>query len=372
MRVTKIALRKIELPLKKPFSTHQGSLERRTLIIVEASDEDGRTGYGEVTAFSTPFYTYETVSTAWYVLEEIIIPVVLQKRVRHPEELFAIYDNFQGHPMAKAGLEGALWDLYGKQQGLSLSKLLGGTTTHVAAGAVLSLSDKIEEDIQYLKRDGYQRYKLKVRKGEEKEGIEAVQSVAPNLPIMIDANGQYSEKDRLHLLSMDDYGLTMIEQPFKAGDFYLHQKLQKEMRTPVCLDESVMSYHDAVQAVELESCRIINIKISRVGGMTEAKKIHDYCLERNVPVWCGGMVESGISKAHNLALASLPGFTIPGDLSSSTRYFEKDVVVPDIILEQGQIRVPDGPGIGVEVDDSYLEHVTERYRVFSVKGIQNL
>lgn len=365
MSIQKITLRKVQLPLKSPFITHQAKLETRPLIIVEALDEEGRVGYGEVTAFPTPFYTYETIETAWYVLEELIVPRVLKNDLEHPEDFVHLTNDIQGHPMAKAGLEGALWDLYAKQRNQSLSTLLGGERTSVPAGAVISLTNHWESDITTLKKDGYQRYKLKVKKGSEAAAISAVQDLDPSLPVMIDANGQYDKKDMEHLIALDSYGLMMIEQPFEAGDFYLHQRLQQEMETPLCLDESIKSVHDAIQAVQLQSCRIINVKISRVGGLSAAKTIHDYCMKHNIPVWCGGMVESGISKAHNLALASLPNFTIPGDLSSSTRYFEKDLITPGIHMNGGEIDVPGGPGIGVDVDKEYLEEVTQQVRVFS-------
>ncbi|CDQ21383.1 o-succinylbenzoate synthase [Halobacillus karajensis] len=364
MEIDSIHLRKIELPLKVPFVTHQATLEKRPLIIVEVKDTGGRTGYGEVTAFPHPFYTYETIATAWHVLEEQLIPIVLRNEIDHPVEFPKLNKSIQGHPMAKAGLEGALWDLYGKQQQKSLSELLGGVRKSVAAGAVLSLTDSLEEDVGLLKKEGFQRFKLKVVKGNEIEAIQAVKTIDPYLPIMIDANGQYTESDMGHLHTLDKLGLTMIEQPFQAGDFYLHRRLQRAISTPVCLDESVMSVHDAQQALELESCQIINIKISRVGGMTAAQMIHDYCQERGVPVWCGGMVESGISKAHNLAVASLPNFSIPGDLSGSGRYFHKDIIHPEIVMNRGEIAVPQEPGIGVEVDDDYLEEVTQKSRTF--------
>ncbi|ARI76730.1 o-succinylbenzoate synthase [Halobacillus mangrovi] len=358
MDIKKIVLRHIKLPLTVPFRTHQGTITDRSLIIVEAHDAEGWCGYGEVTAFSEPFYTYETTSTAWEILINFIIPQTPFGELEHPSDLSKNFQSVKGHPMAKAGLEGAIWDLFSKKQNVSLRELIGGTSETVRAGAVLSLSDSLEEDVKGLKDSGYQRYKLKVNLGQEEELIKKVQKVDADLPIMIDANGMYSKDDIPHLIELDQYGLMMIEQPFQAGDFYLHRKLQKQLKTPICLDESVMSFHDAKQALELESCKVINVKISRVGGLSEAIKIHDYCLEKGIPVWCGGMVESGISKAHNLALASLPNFTIPGDLSSSSRYFEKDIIKPEIEVVNGMIKVPDQPGIGVEVDEGYLKEVT--------------
>ncbi|WP_027956477.1 o-succinylbenzoate synthase [Halobacillus kuroshimensis] len=360
MNIERIILKKIELKMKHPFRTKRGSLTSRPLIIVEAHDRSGLTGYGEVTAFPEPFYTYETTDTAWHILKDFLIPLFADNPLSHPEQFQEIAASVHGHPMAKAGLEGAVWDLYAKQKETSLSSLIGGTRKMVQAGAVLSLSDHLEEDITDLQMEGFERYKLKIIKGKEQEMIESVRAASPDLPIMIDGNGQYDETDMENLTALDRYGLLMIEQPFRSGDFHLHQQLQKRMQTSICLDESVTSYQDAVQAVGLGSCRIINVKISRVGGLAAAKKIHDFCAASGVPVWCGGMVESGISKAHNLALASLPNFTIPGDLSGSTRYFEADIVKPPLKVQKGALPVPQGHGIGIEVDEEKLAEVTQQ------------
>ncbi len=367
MNIDYLSLRLVELPLRSPFRTHQGLIKKRTLIIVEVGDQSGRKGYGEVTAFAEPFYTSETTQTAWHIISDCIVPTIDFQKVMHPFDFPEQVTGIQGHPMAKAGVEGAIWDLYGKQTGQSLSQMIGGSRKRVKAGAVISLSDSTAEGIEALEKKGYERYKLKVDKGKEREVIEQVKRVSPDLPLMIDANGAYTEKDMDHIQTLDKYGLIMIEQPFQAGDFYLHQQLQQHLKTPVCLDESVMNFHDAKQAIQLVSCQVINIKISRVGGLSAAIKIHDYCAQENVPVWCGGMIESGISKAHNLALASLPNFSIPGDLSGSDRYFEKDLVTPGIQMENGEIEVPSHHGIGIEVDESYLERVTKKSKRFRLK-----
>ncbi|MBA2175797.1 o-succinylbenzoate synthase [Halobacillus locisalis] len=366
MEIDHFSFKQVELPLKAPFRTHQGTVTTRKLIIVEVVDRHGMKGYGEVTAFETPFYTYETLSTAWHVIKDVLLPALDWSSIEHPSTFAGKTSFVQGHPMAKAGIEGALWDLYSKRLGKSLSEVIGGGRQRVKAGAVLSLSDSLEEDLSRLKREGYERFKLKVEKGKELAAVQSVQQIDDSLPIMIDANGQYSKNDMDHLVSMDPLGLTMIEQPFQPGDFYLHQQLQQQISTPICLDESIMNVHDAVQAVQFNSCHVINIKISRVGGLTAAKSIHDYCLHHQIPVWCGGMVESGISKAHNLALASLKNFSIPGDLSSSTRYFERDIISPGITLENGSIEVPTNPGIGVVVDEEFLQHVTTQTYVYSI------
>ncbi|MFD2922775.1 o-succinylbenzoate synthase [Halobacillus naozhouensis] len=358
MDIHRLILRKISLPLRSPFVTHQGKLHERSVIIIEVSDHQGLKGYGEVSAFSTPFYTAETIETAWHVLRDIILPHLDVQHIQEPGDFVRITSFIQGNQMAKAGLEGALWDLCAKQSNVSLAKLIGGTRASVKAGAVLSLSDSITEDINRMRQSGYERYKLKVEKGKERDKIKQIQSVEPNLGIMIDANGMYREEDLDYLIALDDLGLLMIEQPFEPGDFYLHKLAQEQMNTPICLDESITSLHDAKQAIELGSCQVINIKVCRVGGLTAALNIHDHCQSNGLPVWCGGMVETGIAKAHNLALASLPNFTIPGDLSSSDRYFYRDVLKEPIEVKDGQISVPAENGIGVSVDESYLDQIT--------------
>ncbi|UOR11859.1 o-succinylbenzoate synthase [Halobacillus amylolyticus] len=358
MNISTIHLRKVSLPLRNPFKTHQGELHERSVIIVVAKDSQGLQGFGEVTAFPSPFYTAETLETAWHMLIDIILPLLKEKPIQHPSDFLEMTDFIQGNQMAKAGMEGALWDLYAKQRQVSLAELIGGTRSSVKAGAVLSLSNSLEKDIHQLKHSGYERYKLKVEKGREKEMIEQAQAIDPELAIMIDANGMYTEQDLDHLFSLDQLGLLMIEQPFQPGDFYLHKQAQQQMETPLCLDESVMSFHDAKQAIKLGSCRVVNIKINRVGGLMAAINIHDFCQDHDIPVWCGGMVETGISKAHNIALASLPNFSIPGDLSSSDRYFSKDLLHRPIKVVNGEINAPDGYGIGVEVDQSFLEKMT--------------
>ncbi|UOQ94202.1 o-succinylbenzoate synthase [Halobacillus shinanisalinarum] len=367
MDISTIHLRKVSLPLRNPFKTHQGELHQRSVIIVVAKDCQGLQGYGEVTAFPSPFYTAETLETAWHMLIDIIFPIIKDEPLHHPSDFIEMTAFIQGNQMAKAGMEGALWDLYAKQNQVSLGELIGGIHSSVKAGAVLSLSHSLEKDINHLKHSGYERYKLKVEKGREKEMIEQAQAIDPGLAIMIDANGMYTEQNLDHLFSLDQLGLLMIEQPFQAGDFYLHKQAQKQMDTPLCLDESIMSLHDAKQAIKLESCRVINIKISRVGGLMTATNIHDFCQEHGIPVWCGGMVETGISKAHNIALSSLPNFTIPGDLSSSDRYFNKDLLLKPIKVENGKIDVPNGHGIGVEVDESFLEKMTYQSYLWSPK-----
>lgn len=358
MNIKKICLYRFEMKLLHPFQTHSGEVSEREGIIIEAEDLDGRKGYGECVAFSTPFYTAETVETAWTTLVNLLVPSITGKQVHHPKDLPARWHGIIGHQMAKAGLEAACWDLFAKQKEISLSACIGGTRDEVETGVVLSLADDIKERIEHYQQEGYRRYKLKVRKGFEYQDIAKVRGIAPELPVMIDGNGNYGEEDLLLLTKLDDLNLLMIEQPFASGDFYFHQQLQKKIATPICLDESIQSFHDAYQAIQLNSGTVINIKIGRVGGLTEALRIHDLCVENNIPVWCGGMLETGISRAHNIALASLPGFTIPGDISASNRYWEKDVITPEVTVTNGKITVPNGPGIGFNIDEDYLNFVT--------------
>ncbi|MCP3028303.1 o-succinylbenzoate synthase [Halobacillus sp. A5] len=366
MEINKIKLYEVTIPLKLPFQTHSGKLTNRTVIIVAAEDAEGRIGYGEVTAFSLPFYTSETIHTAWHIIKDICLPYIDFKKLSHPADFPAASEFIRGHQMAKAGVEGALWDLYSKQLNVSLSTLIGGRRKTVKAGAVLSLSSDLVSEVEQLLEMGYERFKLKIDKGREEQTISKVRDFYPELPIMIDANGMYVAEDLPTLKRLDKYGLIMIEQPFRAGDFYTHQQLQQEMQTPICLDESIASFQDTVQALAMGSCRTVNIKISRVGGLTEAVRIHDYCKEYNIPVWCGGMVETGISKAHNLALASMSNFTIPGDISHSTRYLEQDIISPYLEVIEGKVTVPVEAGIGVNVDNKALKTFTTHFYQYRV------
>ncbi|WP_431804436.1 o-succinylbenzoate synthase [Halobacillus andaensis] len=360
MNINKITLNEVTIPLRNPFSTHLGELRERSVIIVAVEDKEGMTGYGEIPVFSTPFYTPETLGTAWHILKDIFLPSIQYASITHPSDLVEASSFIKGHQMAKSGIEGALWDLYARQHNRTLAAMIGGTRRIVKAGAVLSLSSNLVSEVAHLLDKGYERFKLKVEKGREEEIISSVREAYPDIPLMIDANGMYTFDDLDVLKRLDQYNLQMIEQPFRAGDYYMHQQLQQMVNTPLCLDESINSFQDVVQAVSMESCRVVNIKISRVGGLTEAVRIHDYCQAYNIPVWCGGMVETGVSKAHNLALASLSNFTIPGDLSHSTRYLEEDIIQPYVEVNDGQVEIPSDPGIGFSVDEERLARLSKR------------
>ncbi|KGX86751.1 O-succinylbenzoate synthase [Pontibacillus litoralis JSM 072002] len=358
MNMRWIKLYRYEMELVHPFRTHAGIVRMREGILVQVVDEHNREGWGEGVAFTTPFYTHETVQSSWDMLTEHFIPVLKQWNIQHPTDIARHLTIFQGNQMAKAAMEAAVWDLYAKQQQKSLSKLIGGTKGEIAAGVVLGLQDDIEKLLPLYKEAGYRRFKLKVQKGKERNRLELASRYVPTDELMFDGNGAYDEQDMDHLLSLDDLGLMMIEQPFRPGDYYLHAQLQKRMKTPICLDESIESYNDADQALRFQSCQVINIKIGRVGGMTEAIRIHHLCASKGVPVWCGGMLETGISRAHNIALASLSNFTIPGDISASNRYWHKDVIVPEVQLIKGMIHVPHRNGIGYDVNKAFLSTIT--------------
>ncbi|MBY0146488.1 o-succinylbenzoate synthase [Neobacillus niacini] len=370
MRIAQIRLKVITMPLKSPFHTHLGKVIEREGIIIEVMDTDGVSGFGEGVAFSTPWYTEETVKTSLHMLSDILIPLLMNNRIKHPEDAAILFKTVRRNNMAKAGLEMAIWDLYAKRNSKSLSKIIGGTREQVASGVVVavdSLSNALKEIENYI-GEGYQRVKVKISPQQDYSFLAGIRSHFPNLQIMADANSAYTLKDLDRLKSLDDFNLLMIEQPLASDDIIQHSLLQKQLNTPICLDESIVSFEDAKNAVELGSCKIINIKAGRVGGIHEAKRIHDYCLDKGIEVWCGGMIEFGISRAHNIALASLPGFTIPGDISASNRFWDEDIITPEVSIENGFVHVPDKPGIGFDINRNRLKETTIAERLFTFEN----
>lgn len=361
MHLSSVTLRVISMPLKSPFQTHLETVRDREVIVVEVRDLEGTIGYGEAVPFSSPWYTEETIKTVWHMLEDFLIPLTLEKEWHHPSELSKLWSGIRRNQMAKSALEQAMWDLYAKQQGEYLGTLFGGERTAVAAGVVIATSsvDEVLPQIAMYSKEGYQRYKIKINRTNDIQLLSEIRKVYPDLPLMVDANSAYTLDDMEHLQQLDKFKLMMMEQPLGHDDIVEHSLLQKELQTPICLDESICSFHDAKSALLLDSGRIINIKMSRVGGWTEAVRIHDLCVEANIPVWCGGMIEFGISRAHNVALASLKGFTIPGDLSSSSKYWEQDIIEPEIQVIDGKIPVPNKAGIGFTINENYLKTITE-------------
>jgi o-succinylbenzoate synthase len=357
MNISHVELFVISMPLKSPFITHLGEVRVREGIIIKVTDRDGLSGYGEGVAFSSPWYTEETVMTSLHMLKDFLIPLLQKHPINHPEEAASLFRSVRRNPMAKAGLETALWDLYAKRNGEPLAKLIGGTREAVASGVVVatdSITSALKQIEGYLE-EGYQRIKVKINPQHDYELLTEIRSRYSELPIMADANSAYTLKDIEKLKRLDDFNLLMIEQPLAHDDIIEHAILQEKLDTPICLDESIVSFDDARKAIEMGSCRVINIKIGRVGGLYEARRIHDYCYERDIPVWVGGMIEFGVSRAHNIALASLPGFTIPGDISASSRFWDEDIISPEVNVDNGFIKVPTLPGIGFEVQEKKLQ-----------------
>lgn len=363
MKVEQIRLRQVRLQLLSPFTTSFGTIIERPCIIVEIRAGGGG-GLAECVAFEAPWYSYETVTTAWHVMLDYLIPSLVGQEIDEPEDVWGLFARVRGHNMAKAALEMACWDLFARSRGLPLAKLLGGTKERVPVGVSVGIQSSPQSLVETVSRyiaDGYGRIKLKIAPGKDVEFVAAVRESFRNTAVQVDANSAYSLSDVHIFTSMDDLGLLLIEQPLGPDDIVDHRKLQLELKTPLCLDESIHSPDDARHALDLQSCRVINIKAGRVGGHQQSRLIHDLCLGRGAPVWCGGMLETNIGRAHNVALSSLPGFTLPGDISASSRYYERDIAQPSFELnEDSTLTVPSGSGIGVELGgDVAWERVEE-------------
>jgi len=368
LKVERIDLQRIKIPLKSPFETSMGVETHKECILVRAYS-GSFVGFGESVAMDVPVYNEEDVDTVWYMLEKYLIPLLFTREIEHPDEVSQLFSWMRRNNMAKAALEGAVWDLYAKQNGISLSKALGGTRTSINVGVSIGIEPTVEkllERVEGFVKDGYKKIKIKIKPGFDLEPIRAIrQKFGPDVPLMADANSAYTLKDIELLKALDEFGLIMIEQPLAHDDIIDHATLQRELKTPICLDESIHSVEDARKAIELGSCRIINIKIGRVGGLTEAKRIHDLCEKKQIPLWCGGMLEAGIGRAHNIAIASLSNFTIPGDTSPSNRYFAEDIVTPEIeFAEPGVLKVPTGPGIGFEPNEKAILRALVQHKSF--------
>ncbi|ATA59267.1 O-succinylbenzoate synthase [Geobacillus stearothermophilus] len=362
-----VILRHLQMELKAPFTTSFGTFQRKELILVEVVDGDGVSGWGESVAFSAPWYSEETVKTNWHMLEDFLVPLALAEPIHHPEELSKRFSAIRQNNMAKAALEGAVWDLYAKRLGVPLSQALGGTKKDIEVGVSIGIQPTVADLLQVMERyvaQGYRRIKVKIKPSWDVDVIREVRRAFPDVPLMADANSAYTLVDADRLKALDEFGLMMIEQPLAADDLVDHALLQPLLQTPICLDESIRSYDDARKALDLGSCRIINIKIGRVGGLWEAKRIHDLCAERGAPVWCGGMLEAGVGRAHNIAITTLENFTLPGDTAASSHYWERDIITPEVEVHGGLIRVPDAPGIGYDVDRRQVERYTQFAKVF--------
>jgi O-succinylbenzoate synthase len=365
LRLERLELREVRMPLKARFEASFGPTTLRRILIVRAFDESGAFGYGECTAPSEPFFNAETVETAWYVTTQFIGPLLAQNPPARASEVGAALAPIREHRMAKAGVETAVWDLEAKLAGLPLWRHLGGTRPSIDCGVSIGLQPTVAGLVELVSLElasGYKRIKIKIKPGQDIRLVEAVRARLPAIALSVDANAAYSLDRDLELLrQLDAHRLMMIEQPLAAGDLVDHSKLQRELRTPICLDESVVSLTTARHAHELGACRILNIKLGRVGGHAEARAIQALAHAKGLPAWCGGMLESGIGRAHNIAMATLPGFTLPGDISASARYFAEDLIDPPVtVSKEGTIAAPTAPGIGYAVDEARLEAMTVR------------
>ncbi|QKY71549.1 o-succinylbenzoate synthase [Lentibacillus sp. CBA3610] len=361
LQIRQIKLHRLKMMLNNPFTTSFGSMQEKEFFITEAIDANGIRGFGESVAFISPWYTEETVETTHHMIKDFLIPLLRENDIQHPNDVKEVFKPVKRNNMAKAALEGAIWDLYAKSETITLSEALGGNKKEIDVGISIGIQPTIDDLLQKIDHhinQGFKRIKLKIKPGHDYEMLRQVRQHFPDTPIMADANSAYTLQDIDQLQKLDELDLMMIEQPLAHDDIVDHAKLQAAIQTPICLDESIHSLEDVQKAIELNSCRIINVKIGRVGGLSEAKQIHDLCRENTIDIWCGGMLEAGVGRAHNIALTTLPQFVLPGDTAGSSQYWEKDIIKPEVVVNDGMITVPDKPGIGFEIDDEALERFT--------------
>ena len=365
LHLERIELCEIELPLKKAFETSFGITTKRRVVLVRVVDRSGASGWGECTAMEEPLYNPESVDAAWTVITNNIAPILSRTKPKSAEEVRTLLDPIKGNRMAIAAVETAIWDLESKLLDIPLSSHLGGMLSEINCGVSIGLQETPEALVETVRRElssGYQRIKLKIKPGKDVEFVKAVRNAFPDILLSVDANSAYRLGSDVDIFRrLDEFDLLMIEQPLDAGDLIDHAKLQSKVNTSICLDESITCLRDARQALEIDACRIINIKLGRVGGHAEARDIQKLACSKNIPVWCGGMLETGIGRAHNIAMSTLEGFTLPGDVSASSRYWHRDIVVPPIqVSEHGTIAAPTSSGIGFEVDLDFIEELSTR------------
>jgi len=366
MKVEAITLRELHVPLVNFFETSFGRIYSRSIVLVSL-ECDGVTGWGECVAGEDPFYSAEWKETAWPTIKHYLGPAILGRNLNTAADCVPLFSQVRGHRMAKAALENALWDAEARQKNVPLWKLLGGTQREIACGVSIGIQDSVEQLLEKIETElaaGYQRIKVKVKPGWDVKVLERIRSRWPGILLSCDANSAYRMDQLEHLRSFDQFNLLMIEQPLWNDDIYYHARLQRELKTAICLDESIRHARDAEMALETGACRIINIKVGRVGGFSEAKKVHDVCQSHKVPVWCGGMLESGIGRAHNIALSTLPNFRLPGDVSASKRYWKEDIIEPEVtVSSKGTITASDEPGTGYQVREDLIRRLTVKEEV---------
>ncbi|HLJ51682.1 MAG TPA: o-succinylbenzoate synthase [Bryobacteraceae bacterium] len=372
MKIDQIELREIRMRLRSPFETSFGSFQDRRMLLVQVHC-DGAEGWAECTAMERPFFNYETIDFAWSVLSDYLIPQLANQDLTSAADIPLLLAPIRGHEMSKAALENAVWDLEAQIQGESLGRHLGGTLEQIPCGVSLGIQPSVDQLLALVEREvaaGYQRIKLKIKPGKDVEYVREVRRHFPHIRLSVDANSAYSLDDAEHLKKLDEFDLLMIEQPLEWDDMYRHSLLQPQLATSLCLDESIRHLRDATAAVEMGACRVINIKLGRVGGHTEARRIQRFCAERGIPAWCGGMIESGIGRSHNIAMSTQAGFVLPGDVSASQRYWDEDIIEPEVeITPIGTICVPKGPGLGYTVRHSRVQQLTVRHKTFSFRSV---
>jgi o-succinylbenzoate synthase len=367
MKIEFIALRELRMKLRAPFQTSFGTTTERRVLLVEAGTS-GATGWAEITTQEEPFYNAETTDSAWHVFSDYVVPMVLGKEVACASDVTKLMEPIRGFGMTRAGLENALWDAEAQIKGIPLAKLLGGTREEIASGVSLGIQKDTGVLLGIVEKEleaGYQRIKLKIKPGMDVRVVRAVRERFPEIALSVDANAAYRPSDTALMKELDEFDLVMIEQPLYWDDIFLHSVLQRELKTRICLDESINNSRHALAAIELGACGVINIKLGRVGGHSEARAVHDVCFERKIPVWCGGMLESGIGRAHNIAMSSLHGFVLPGDVSASKRYWAEDIIEPEVeVTPNGTIRIPQRAGLGYNVLRQRVESLTVRERAW--------
>ncbi|MCI0348648.1 MAG: o-succinylbenzoate synthase [Acidobacteriales bacterium] len=363
MRIESITLQEIQMPLVQFFETSFGRTTERRILLVKLECE-GVTAWGECVAGEAPHYNEESIDTAWYVLREHLLPALLRNNFCSAKECPGLFEKVRGHRMAKAAVENALWEAEALEKGIPLWKLLGGTQAKIACGVSIGIQDSVEQLLDKIATElgaGYRRIKVKCKPGWDVKVFERIRQRWPDIVLSCDANSAYTIEDADHLKKFDQFALLMIEQPLWNDDIYFHAQLQKQLKTAICLDESIRSSRDTRTALGLGACRIVNVKVGRVGGFSEAIAVHDACKAANVPVWCGGMLEAGIGRAHNIALSTLENFRLPGDVSASRRYWKEDIIEPAVeVSSDGFIQVPQTPGRGFRVREDLIERLTVR------------
>jgi O-succinylbenzoate synthase len=366
VRIERLELRLIKLPLVHFFETSFGRIDDKHFILVRV-EADGVSGYGECVADVDPYYSSETNETCWHILAEFIAPRVVGSVFAHPRDVFPALKAIRGHNMAKAAVEMAAWDLFAMQRGEPLHRTLGGTRDRIESGVSIGIQGSLDDLVAKVERElaaGYRRIKIKVKPGRDIDAVKAIRARFGDIKLMVDANAAYSITDADHLGELDRYDLMMIEQPLDYDDIADHAALQRRLRTPICLDESIKTVAVAREAIAAGACRIINIKPGRVGGFAESIRLHDLCASKGIPVWHGGMLESGIGRAANIHLSTLPNFTLPGDVAASKRYFDPDLIDPPIeVAADGTIAVPTGPGLGVAIREDRIDRATLKQTV---------